>query len=221
VDPPDDAWLTGAELEAFRALGARRSLPAGSVLFREGDDPFDVMFLDTGWVKLTKLSPGGHELVLDLREAGALIGELSAIDLQKRSADAVALTNVEIVSMSAAVFRMFLDDHPKATRALLEQTVLRLRFSDTRQLELVSSDALGRVCARLDESVGRSGITEPGDGVQFDLGLTQTELAQWCGLSREAVVKALHKLRELGWIHTDGQQMTILDLQAVRSRAMY
>ena len=59
------------------------------------------------------------------------------------------------------------------------------------------------------------------DDVAFDLGLNQTELAQWCGVSREAVVKALARLRALGWIATDGSRVTVLDGTALVTRAQH
>lgn len=205
----------------MRSAGAVRRFRAGDALFREGDDPFEVVLLESGSVKLTKLSEGGSEIVLDLREPGAVIGELSAIDRLPRSATATAVSDVEIVTITVDRFIEFLDRHPDAHRRLLVHVVARLRFADGRQLELVSSDALGRVCARLDESLARSDVETPSDGVRFDLGLTQTELAQWCGLSREAVVKALHRLRDLGWIATDGSMITVHDLAALRARGRH
>jgi CRP/FNR family transcriptional regulator, cyclic AMP receptor protein len=170
---------------------------------------------DAGEVKVTTAALTGQELVLDIVGADEVLGELSAIDGAPRSATAVALTDVEITAISADRFRTFLHETPSVQAAMLEQTVARLRQANRRQLEYSSSDALGRVCARLDELVERHGDAS----AQLDLGLSQTELAQWCGLSREAVVKALRKLRNLGWIATgtDGA-MTVLDPDQLHAR---
>jgi CRP/FNR family cyclic AMP-dependent transcriptional regulator len=180
----------------------------------EGDEPHDVVVIESGEVKLTTTALTGHELVLDILGPGEVIGELSAIDRAPRSATAVALTELEVVSLSADRFVAFLDDTPAAARAMLAVTVQRLRHANRRQLEYSSSDALGRVCARLDELADRSADTG-----QPELALTQTELAQWCGLSREAVVKALRKLRDLGWITTGSDAaVTITDRDQVHAR---
>jgi CRP/FNR family transcriptional regulator, cyclic AMP receptor protein len=210
----EDAWLGHAELEALRSLGARRTLPSQTTLFVEGDEPYDVVIIEAGEVKITTTALTGQELVLDILGEGDVLGELSAIDGTPRSATAVALTDIEVTALPAGRFTDFLDSSPVAQRALLELTVRRLRLANRRQLEYSSSDALGRVCARLDELAARS------DGaVHLDLGLTQTELAQWCGLSREAVVKALRKLRNLGWVTTTPEgAMTIEDPDQLRAR---
>ena len=105
----------------------------------------------------------------------------------------------------------------------------RLRRADHRQLELALGDSVGRVCSRLVElsqhwaapiTVLRPDGTQAGDenDIQFSLPLTQTELAAWTGLSREAVVKALHKLRALGWIENKGTTFLIHDIDALRHR---
>jgi CRP-like cAMP-binding protein len=102
--------------------------------------------------------------------------------------------------------------------SLLSVLVRRLRHANRRQLEFSAADALGRVCARLDELADRYGPSNDSDSVRIELTLTQSELAQWCGLSREAVVKALRKLRAIGWITTGDQGITLIDRQSVRTR---
>jgi CRP-like cAMP-binding protein len=201
----DAAWLTASDLGSLRALGSRRTVRAGSTLFTEGDEPADIMVIESGDVKLTTSALNGQELVLDVLGAGDLLGELSAIDGAARSATAVALTDVEVTSLPVDRFLGFLQAHPAAMGELLAVAVRRIRLSNRRQLEFSTSDALGRVCARLDELATRYGTSEGDSSVRIDLQITQTELAQWCGLSREAVVKALRKLRDLHWISiTDG-----------------
>jgi CRP-like cAMP-binding protein len=187
-------------------------------LFLEGDDPYDLMIIEAGDVKLVTTALNGHESLLDVLSAGEVLGELSAIDGTSRSASAVALTPVELTSIPVDRFLRFLQEHPASMGALLAVTVRRLRMSNRRQLEFTSSDALGRVCARLDELAGRYGRASEGREVQIDLPITQTELAQWCGLSREAVVKALRKLRNLGWVSTADGVVTVRDRAAVRLR---
>ena len=167
------------------------------------------MIVEHGDVKLTTIALNGQEVVLDVLGSGELLGELSAIDGTARSATAVALTDVELTSIPIDRFLAFLQEHPVAMGALLSVVIRRLRSANRRQLEFSTSDALGRVCARLDELADRYGASDDGKGVHIELAITQTELAQWCGLSREAVVKALRKLRQLGWIHTDDGTITI------------
>jgi CRP/FNR family transcriptional regulator, cyclic AMP receptor protein len=214
-------WLSVTDLGQLRGLGSRRALPAGATLFVEGDEPYDVMIIEAGDIKLTTTARNGHEALLDILGAGEVLGELSAIDGAPRSATAVALTAVEMTSIPVDRFLMFLQEHPSSMGALLAVTVRRLRQANQHQLELTTSDALGRVCGRIDHLADRYGTAGDGGAVEIDLPITQTELAQWCGLSREAVVKALRKLRELGWISTVDGAITVLDRAALRARSRH
>lgn len=218
TDTSDATWLTAADLGQLRQLGTRRSLPAGATLFVEGDAPYDLVIVESGEVKLVTTALNGQETLLDVLGAGEVLGELSAIDGAPRSATAVSLTRLELTSIPIDRFLGFLQQHPMTMGALLAVVVRRLRLSNRRQLEYSTSDALGRVCARLDELAGRYGSADGGTGVRIDLSITQTELAQWCGLSREAVVKALRKLRDLGWVSTTDGVVTVEDRAAVRDR---
>jgi CRP-like cAMP-binding protein len=221
IDVAEPRWMGAADLGQLRHLGTRRALPAGSTLFVEGDEPYDLMIIETGDVKLVTTALNGQETVLDVLGAGEVLGELSAIDGAPRSATAVALTAVELTSISVDRFLVFLRANPSLMGALLAVTVRRLRLSNRRQLEFTTADALGRVCARLDELADRYGRDgdRAADGIQIELPITQTELAQWCGLSREAVVKALRKLRDLGWISITDREVSVLDRSKVRNRA--
>jgi CRP-like cAMP-binding protein len=88
------------------------------------------------------------------------------------------------------------------------------------QLEFGTGDALGRVCARLAELADRYG--EQAEGmVLIRSPVSQTDLASWTGLSREAVVKALRSLRRLGWVENTGRQFVIRDAERVRQRAAH
>lgn len=217
VVEPD--WLSASDLSELRALGRRRTARAGSSIFVEGDDPHDVMIVESGDVKIATVAPNGNEVVLDVLGAGELLGELSAIDGVERSATATALNDVELTTVPVEVFWDFLQEHPTSMGALLAVVVRRLRISNRRQLEFSASDAMGRLCRRLDELADRDGAPLADDRVHIELHVNQTELAQWCGLSREAVVKALRKLRQLGWISTGDASVTILDHPALRRRA--
>lgn len=216
----DPSWLSATDVSELRELGTRRGLPAGATLFVEGDDPYDMMIIESGDIKLVTAALNGQETLLDVLGAGEVLGELSAIDGASRSATATALTDVELTSIPVERFLGFLQANPASMGALLAVAVRRLRLSNRRQLEFTTADALGRVCARLDELADRYGRAGEADGVHIDLPITQTELAQWCGLSREAVVKSLRKMRDLGWVTTTDGSVIVEDRDSVRRRGL-
>jgi CRP-like cAMP-binding protein len=212
--------LPPAAAEELRRLGARRRFPAGAVLFVEGDPAHEALVLLSGDVKVSVGSTEGKEIVLEVFEAGALLGELSVIDGNPRSATVTALTPIEVLAVAAGSFNDFLDRHPRVLRRLLIDVIGRLRSRVRHQLEFGAGDALGRVCARLADLADRYGSAD-GDAVVLHSPVNQSELAAWTGLSREAVVKALRALRQLGWIEVRGRTFVVRDLEHVRRRSTH
>lgn len=202
----------------LRRLGARRRYPAGATLFLEGDPAHEALVLLGGEVKISVGSREGREVILDVFGPGSLLGELSVIDGRPRSATVAALSPVEVLAVAAGPFNEFLDRHPRVLRRLLVEVIDLLRIRVHHQLEFGTGDALGRICARLAELADRYGEAK-GESVVLRSPVTQSELAAWTGLSREAVVKALRALRQLGWIDSQGRTIAIRDLERLRQRA--
>ena len=208
-----------ATAAALRGAGRLRRYPKGSLLFAEGDPAHEVLVISNGAVKVVITATSGREVVLDVLEGGALLGELSAIDGAERSATAMALTPVEVLALPQNAFRRLLEECPSLASALLGLLVTRLRGASRRQLEFGANDALGRVCQRLVELGERYGVDD-GDGrLVVTAPMSQQDLAAWAGLSREAVVKGLRALRTLGWIEMDGRRVVIIDRASVSQRA--
>jgi CRP/FNR family cyclic AMP-dependent transcriptional regulator len=209
--------LDPQQRDRLLGLGRVRRYPAQSILFFEGDDAHDVVVVRTGELKVA-LTVEGREVLLDVLGNGDVVGELSAVDGRPRSATATALTAAEVIAIPTSAFMNFLIEHPGAGLVLMRCVTGRLRDASRRQVEYGALDAIGRVCRRLVEMINRYG--EPvGTGVEIRGPLTQGEVASWAGLSRESVVKALHALRTLGWVTTTSRSITVVDIDAVRSRA--
>jgi CRP/FNR family cyclic AMP-dependent transcriptional regulator len=204
----------------FRAAARPRRYPKGSLLFAEGDRAHEVMVITSGAVKIVVTAASGREVVLDVLEAGDLLGEISAIDGGDRSATAMALTPVEVLTVAQTTFQALVAEHAAVARELLTLLAARLRGADRRQLEFGANDAIGRVCQRLVELATRYGTDGPGGRMVLTTPLSQQELASWAGLSREAVVKGLRALRTLGWVESDGGKVVIVDQESVSQRAL-
>jgi CRP-like cAMP-binding protein len=212
------AWLSPTELSALEALGRRRSFPTGQVLFSEADEGREVLVLLEGHVKVTSMASSGREVILDVMDENALLGELSAVDGEARSATAVALTPVSVLVIPIKQFQEFLEGNGHAAMGLLRVIAARLRRSSQRQLEFGTSDALGRLSGCLLTLAERYG-TDEGGVRRVTIPVAQHEIAAMTGLSREAVVKGLRALRSLGWIDMKARDLLILDEPSLRTRA--
>jgi CRP/FNR family cyclic AMP-dependent transcriptional regulator len=221
LPPVEEGFIAGLNVDeraTLESLGRRRRFRSGQVLFTEGDDGRDVVVVLDGSVKIVSAAPSGREVILEVVDAGELVGEMSAIDGQPRSATAVALTAVDVSVVATPQFLSFLEQHGSAATALLRLVVARLRHSSQRQLEFGTSDALGRLCGCMLRMLDRYGSSDD-RGNHVTMPLAQHEIAAMTGLSREAVVKGLRALRALGWIDLQARELTILDGGAMRSRA--
>jgi CRP/FNR family transcriptional regulator, cyclic AMP receptor protein len=188
------------------------------VLFSEGDVADRVFLIEHGWVTLRTTTPAGAEVILGLRGPGDVVGELSALDGEPRSATALAVDDVEAVVAPASLMTAMLGRDPELAGELLRLLARRLRESDRQRGEFATLDSLARVARRLFELAERFG--EPtGDGVRIELPLSQEQLASWCGCSREATVKALRTLREVADITTGRRTITLRDPELLRRHA--
>ena len=211
--------LTEEEEEALRSQGVLRTFERGAAIFHQHGMPDRVLLLDSGWVKLSRMSDDGKEVILAIRGPGDVVGEMSAIDGLPRSATATALDPVTAVAIPAERFVRFLEQHPRVALVVTRMLGARLREADLMRVELSARDSMSRVAARIVELSERFG-DEVGAGVEVDLPISQEELAGWTGCSRDSVVKALQAMRGLGWIETGRRRITVLALEELRRRAL-
>lgn len=211
------ARLTEDERRSVAKRSHRQTFDRGAVLFRQGDSGSDVIVLRSGRVKVSARR-AGREVILAVFDAGALLGELGAVDGNVRSATVTALEPVEVDVISHDDFSGLLDERPRIATELLRLVAARLRTTSQRQLEFGTMDALARLCASLSELAARYGIPRDGE-IEISTPFHQGELASWSGISREAVVKGFRQLRGLGWLTVDGRKLTLNDPDAIRRRA--
>ncbi len=210
--------LDSAQAQDLRGRGIARRFRKGQAIFHQGGASDRVIVLIRGRVKVSTLSDEGKEIVLAFRGPGDLLGELSAIDGEPRSATVEAIEEAEALAIPAAEFRSFLIAHPDVGLLLLQMLSRRLRDADRKRVEYGTHDTVGRVAARLVELAERYG-RPVAKGIEIGLPLSQEELAGWTGASREAVSKALQTLRKVGWVITERRRITVLDLEALRRRS--
>jgi CRP/FNR family transcriptional regulator, cyclic AMP receptor protein len=199
------------------AMGTVR-LKKGDVLFHEGDSEDRLYIVVSGKIKLGRSGSAGRENLLAVLGPGQMFGELSAFDPGPRSTTATAVTACEVRTLEHDELMGWLADRPEVAQGLLEQMAARLRRANDVVADLVFSDVPGRVAKQLLELAKRFGDRAE-DGVHVHHDLTQEELAQLVGASRETVNKALADFAARGWIRLEPRSVTILDVERVERRA--
>jgi CRP/FNR family transcriptional regulator, cyclic AMP receptor protein len=203
----------------LRGQGISRSFRRGAALFSEGDVADRVFLIEHGWVTLRTATPAGGDVILGLRGPGDVVGELSVLDGEPRTATALAVDDVDAVVVPARLMSAMLGREPELAGELLRLLAGRLRESDRQRREFAMLDSLGRVARRLLELAERFGEPTGDGGVRVDLPLSQEQLASWCGCSREATVKALRTLRQVANVTTGRRTITLRDPELLRRHA--
>lgn len=208
------------ERKALENIGQVRYQSTDSVIFVERDGCRQVSVLLEGLLKLTKATGDGRETLLEIRGRGDVIGELSAVDDEPRSATGTVVVDAKLLVIPVDAFRSALLEYPMMSRAVMCTLAQRLREASERQLEMGTSDALARVCRRLVELAQLLGVDIEAKTVVFHSPISQQGLAEWAGVSRDAVVRSLKTLRTLDLIATGRNRYEILDYEALRARSI-
>jgi CRP/FNR family transcriptional regulator, cyclic AMP receptor protein len=213
--------FTALDEEAARAL--RRSmtevsLTRGHVVFREGDPGDQLYVVAEGKIKLGRSSADGRENLLAIIGPGEMFGELSLFDPGPRTATATAVTDARVLALSHPDLRPWLTGRPEVALSLLRQVARRLRRTNEVLGDLVFSDVPGRVAKALLDLSKRFGIPSE-EGVHVSHDLTQEELAQLVGASRETVNKALADFASRGWLRLEARAVVLLDPERLARRA--
>lgn len=212
-----------AALDDEAALALRSSLveenfSKGEVLFTEGETGDRLFVIVDGKIKLGQASGDGRESLLAVLGPGEMFGELSMFDPGPRTATATALTDTRTLGMAHDKLREWLDGRPDLAMELLQALAQRLRRTNDAMADLVFSDVPGRVAKALLDLKERFGVpTISGTLVTHDL--TQEELAQLVGASRETVNKALADFVQRGWMRLESRSVLIIDEERLARRA--
>jgi CRP/FNR family transcriptional regulator, cyclic AMP receptor protein len=194
------------------------TLPRGRVVFNEGESGDSLYVVLSGKIKLSRRAPDGRENVLAVMGPSDQFGELSVFDPGPRTATATAVTDVRLAKMPNNMLRPWITAHPEIGEQLLRVLARRLRRTNDSVADLIFTDVPGRVAKALLQMADRFGSRES-DGLRVKHDLTQEELAQLVGASRETVNKALADFVHRGWIQLQGKSVVVLDEDRLRRRA--
>ncbi|MDC0713084.1 Crp/Fnr family transcriptional regulator [Stigmatella sp. ncwal1] len=201
--------LQAEDLEHLSTLLHTRHCAKGDVIFQQGDEGADLYIVRAGQVAIRLHSPEGKEVILTLLGSGEVFGELSLLDGEPRSTHAVAREETTLLSLRREDFHRFLDTRPQVARSLLA-TLSRLVRRVTQHVHdatfLDARTRLVRVLLDLSRNQG-----EPrAQGVAIRQRLTQSELANLCGLTRESTNKWLRFYVREGMLSYEAGQITLL-----------
>jgi len=198
-------------LEPIVAQSKTLELQRGDVLFQSGDDSSDLYIVTRGRIAIGNRSFDGRESLVALMESGDLFGEMPLFSNDGRSAEARALEESAVVVIPYQPVKDLYDENPSLLWRVVEMLVSRLKSTDIALADTMFLDVTGRTAKRLLEMAGESD--------EFQLPITQEELAGMIGASRERVNKSISSFIKLGWLSQSGDKYIILDRKQLEIRS--
>ena len=203
--------LDDAMLEPIVDQSKTLDLQRGDVLFQSGDESSDLYIVTDGRIAIGNRSFDGRESLVALMESGDLFGEMPLFSNDGRSAEARALEESSVVVIPYQPVKDLYDDNPSLLWRVVELLVSRLKSTDIALADTMFLDVTGRTAKRLLEMAGESD--------EFQLPITQEELAGMIGASRERVNKSISSFIKLGWLSQSGEKYIILDRKQLEIRS--
>lgn len=191
------ASLNDEQMQAILALAQEVKHPGKHVIFHEGDAGDCLMLLLEGKVKVSLLSAEGKEAILSILETGQMIGEMSLLDGGPRSATVTTIEPCRFLVIRRKDFLLFLEQRPTVALALLQALSQRLRATNDLVGNL-SFHSLSARLARILLNLGQQYGKHTAQGITIGLKLSQEELGNLAGVSRESVNRQVRLWSETG-----------------------
>ena len=198
--------LSEAELELVRSLAAEKHYPKNAVVLTEGEMGDALYLIQSGKVKVFIGDQDGREMILKILGPGDFFGEMSMIDKQPRSASVTTLEASVFLVLSHSSFEKCVEKIPRIANMVMRVLATRVREADRKIGTLAMMDVYGRVASTLLElAVNDNGKMVVGEK------LSQQDLANMVGASREMVNRILKDLAERGFISVESKSITIIN----------
>jgi CRP/FNR family transcriptional regulator, cyclic AMP receptor protein len=197
--------LSEDELSIVKGLSVERSYPKGAIILSEGDIGDSLYAIGSGKVKVYIGDSDGREIILKLLGPGDFFGELSVIDKRPRSASVITIEPSTFRILSERAFEECISRMPSIAKHIMQGLAHRVRDADRKIGSLGLLDVYGRVARTLEdlavESNGKRVVIEK---------ISQQDLANMVGASREMVNRILKDLAERGFITVEPKAITII-----------
>ena len=207
--------LSREDLEEISRVAVPRSYPKGVRVFHEGDRSDACYIVRNGDLRVTREHPDGRAIALATLGPGDIFGELAMLDGEARSASVEALSECQLLALPAGDVRRLLQGSSEITVKLVVALTRRLREANERIARQSFQTVPSRVAGVLSQLIAEEAPLEGRDGVTIRM--TQADLAQLAGTSRESVSRFLATLERAGVVHVGRGRVTVLEPRRLRA----
>ncbi|HQX07298.1 MAG TPA: Crp/Fnr family transcriptional regulator [Zoogloea sp.] len=196
--------LSDEQAEVLKGRSRIRSFAPNTIVVNEGDDGSSLFVVQSGSLKVFLTDNVGREVTLSLLDPGDYFGELALLDDAPRSASVIALTRSEVLQIPRVAFLALIEAHPACMQIVVRNLVGRIRTLTESVRSLALVDVFGRI-SRIFDSLA---VEEDGVGI-IDRRLTQQDLANMVGASREMVNRILRDMVSGGYVEIEPQRIIL------------
>ena len=202
--------LDAEHLDRLCTYATTRMYPRGTTIFTKGDPGTSLFAVCSGTIRIGVPSPDGRDAVFNLIREGEIFGEIALLDGQPRTADANAMTNCELMIIDRRDFVALVRSQPEIALKIIEVLCARVRRTSQQVEDVLFLDLPGRLAKQLlrldsaEKSAGRGKVS-----------MTQRELGQMIGMSRESTNKQLREWEERNWVRIERGGITVLATEAL------
>lgn len=201
-----------AELSDIIARGQVRAFKPGQVLMAQGEEGTTLFIMLKGLARVSMVAANGREIILDYAEPGHVLGEIAFLDGGDRTATVEAIEPTEALMLTRGAFSDIIEKHKGLALRLLKAMARRLRQNNA----VIEADRAYTSGPRLARFLLRLMMSEDvGAGNQLKIALSQGELGNFAGMSREQINRQLSAWAENGIVGLKGGKVTILDRDAL------
>lgn len=198
------AGLSADDWEALAARAVRLNFTRGKELLAQGERGDRLLILLEGTARVVMLTANGREIVLAYAEPGAVLGEIALLDGGERTASVMATSDGTALQLGRNALKDFVAQYPEFGWQMMRQLAHRLRTAN----QTIESDRAYASGPRLARYLRRL-IRDDGDRVKLEL--SQTELGNFAGMSREHINRQLKHWEEAGVITLEQGRVRVLD----------
>ena len=202
--------LNAAALDQLCKYANSRTYKRGATIFSKGDPGNSLFAVNSGTVRIGVSSADGREAMFNQISPGEIFGEIALLDGHERTADAIAATDCELLVVDRREFMPFLQSQPVLAAKIIELLCTRLRWISDHVEQVILPSLPGRLAKALVRLTERS--DKPADS---KLAITQLEISQMVGMSRESINKQLRAWEKQKWVRISRGSITVLNKVAL------
>jgi CRP/FNR family cyclic AMP-dependent transcriptional regulator len=207
--------LDDAVIDWLVPRAVSRRVKKGTVLFRKGDTGSELYAICVGVVRISSPSEQGGDAIFNLMIPGDIFGEISFLDKGPRTADAIVVETGELMVIQRRDFIVLLRERPEVSMRLIETLCSRLRRTSEQVEDIVFLDVPNRLAKALLHLYRRSSSNEATNRIR----ITQHEVSQMIGVSRESTNKQLRDWQRRKWLKLERNYIVVLAADALKRLA--